>query len=252
MTEQTQGQASQSAEDQPAEQAKEYKFTPEQLKSIKKFRLAMVPFRFILAMTFFSLIVGGPRRFFSETAGLIFAILFGSLLLVERIFQTPDLGGKRKDQGSAAVLWGSFGLAYLLALVDYYWVRPHWFILEWNWIYPGVAIGCYVVGQFLRVTAIRTLGRFFTISVRLHDGHRVVKDGIYSIIRHPAYTGLWLVNLGFISVFASVFSFAAFFVLGLPALIYRIKVEEQMLVEEFGQEYRDYCTKTKRLIPFIY
>ncbi|MBW1808005.1 MAG: isoprenylcysteine carboxylmethyltransferase family protein [Deltaproteobacteria bacterium] len=238
--------------EQAPEQAKEYKFTPEQLKSIKKFRLAMVPFRMILALTFFSMIVGGPRRFFSETPGLIFAILFSLLLLVERIFQAPDIGGKRKDQGSALFLWSSFGLAYLLALVDYYWVRPHWFILEWNWIYPIVAVSCYVVGQTLRVTAIRTLGRFFTISVRLHDGHRVVKQGIYSVIRHPAYTGLWLVNLGFISVFASVFSFAAFFLLGLPALVYRIKIEEQMLVDEFGQEYKDYCTKTKRLIPFIY
>jgi protein-S-isoprenylcysteine O-methyltransferase Ste14 len=33
---------------------------------------------------------------------------------------------------------------------------------------------------------------------------------------------------------------------------HRLIFEERMLVEEFGDEYRDYMKKTWRLIPFIY
>jgi len=47
-------------------------------------------------------------------------------------------------------------------------------------------------------------------------------------------------------------AFAVYFLLGTPGLIYRIRVEEQMLIDQFGDEYRTYMRKTKRLIPFIY
>ncbi len=237
------------------DQPKEIKFTAEQLKTIKKFRLAMVPFRLILALSFFCLLAGGFRRFFEETPGQVFAGLFACLLIVERIFQAPDAGGQRRDKGSAAVLWITFGLSYVLGLVDFYWISPHWpqwRILGYDWYWPAAGAALYVTGQLIRVVAIRTLGRFFTISVRLHDEHKVVQHGIYRRVRHPAYSGLWLINLGFVTVFASPLAFAVYFLLGTPGLIYRIRVEEQMLIDQFGDEYRTYMRKTKRLIPFIY
>jgi protein-S-isoprenylcysteine O-methyltransferase Ste14 len=234
------------------EQPKEYKFTEEQLKFIKKFRLIMVPFRLILAATFFSMITGGFRRFFSETPGQLFIGLFACMVITERIFQAPDAGGKRKDQGSAAVLWVAFGVAYVVGMVDHYWIRPHWHILEWHWYWAVAGAGFYLIGQFIRVMAIRTLGRFFTISVRLHEEHKVIQEGPYRYIRHPAYTGLYIINLGFVTLFGSVFAFGVFFLFGLPGLLYRIKVEEQMLTEQFGEEYLEYMRKTKRLVPFVF
>jgi len=38
----------------------------------------------------------------------------------------------------------------------------------------------------------------------------------------------------------------------IPLMLYRIKIEEKMLIEKFGDEYRQYMEKTKKLIPFIY
>lgn len=238
-----------------ADQNRQVKFTAEQLKTIKKFRLAMIPFRLILALAFFSLIAGGFRRLFGHLPGQVFAVLFGCMIVVERIFQAPDAGGQRKDKGSAALLWVSFGLSYVLGMVDYYWISPHWpqwRIFNYAWYWPAAGGGLYLIGQIIRVIAIRTLGRFFTISVRVHDEHQVVQHGIYRYIRHPAYTGLWLINLGFVTLFASPLAYAAYLVFGTPGLIYRILVEEQMLVEQFGDEYRAYMRKTKRLIPFIF
>jgi len=37
-----------------------------------------------------------------------------------------------------------------------------------------------------------------------------------------------------------------------PLTLYRIGVEERMLIERFGDEYREYMKKTKKIIPFIY
>ncbi len=236
----------------------EYKFTPEDLAKLKKFRLIMLPFRVIIAGMFFALLVGGPRRLFSEVPGSVFILLFALQLLVERIFQAPDAGGERKDKRSAAWMWVGFGFAYFLGLIDFYWIRPwlqvnhpEWIVFEWNWWWIAAGATMYVAGQFIRVTAIRSLGRFFTISVRLHEEHQLIQEGLYSLIRHPAYTGFFFINLGFITLFASALAYSVFFFVGIPALAYRIRVEEKMLGDEFGEVYQAYSRKTKRLIPFL-
>jgi len=38
----------------------------------------------------------------------------------------------------------------------------------------------------------------------------------------------------------------------IPCFLYRIKIEESMLIKKFGDEYREYTEKTKKIIPFIY
>lgn len=79
---------------------------------------------------------------------------------------------------------------------------------------------------------------------------RVVKTGVYRYIRHPQYTGLFLLTIGMILEWAT-----------LPMLLmwpvifymyYRLaKREEKDMVQEFGEEYRLYMDKTKMFIPFI-
>jgi protein-S-isoprenylcysteine O-methyltransferase Ste14 len=227
------------------------KLTEEQLRFIKQLRLLAVPLRLVLGLTFFSLIAGGWGRFFAQLPGAVFALLFCAMVITERLVQTPDVGGERKDRGSVVFLWVGFGLAYAAAIADYYWLRPHWAPWPWNvyWVLAGVAL--YIIGQLIRVMAIRTLGRFFTISVRRHQGHRVVTDGPYRLVRHPAYSGLWLMAVGFILVFASLPALVYFLLVGTGALLYRIKVEEKMLLETFGDEYRNYMKRTRRLIPGV-
>jgi len=51
--------------------------------------------------------------------------------------------------------------------------------------------------------------------------------------------------------FSSIYGF--FLMLGLiPCVIYRIKIEEKMLIKKFGTEYMEYAKRTKKLIPHIY
>ena len=227
------------------------KLTEEQLRFIKQLRLLAVPFRLVLGLTFFSLIAGGWGRFFSQLPGAVFALLFCAMVIIERLVQAPDVGGERKDRGSVVFLWVGFGMAYAAAIADYYWLRPHWAPWSWNVYWLAAGVGLYLVGQTIRVVAIRTLGRFFTISVRRHENHRVITEGPYRLVRHPAYSGLWLMAVGYVSLFASALVLAYFLLIGTGALLYRIRVEEKMLLETFGDEYRQYMKRTRRLVPWV-
>lgn len=235
-----------------AESLRDGKFSEAQLERLRRFKLWMTPVRLVIALSIFSLAAGGPKRFFSETPGQVFAVMFSIFVVLERFFQAPDFGGKGKDQGSILLGWIAFGGAYALSIADWYLIRPRWTLLEWNWWWL-LAGGVLVVGgSILRVIAIRALGRFFTTRVRLHEGQKLIQAGLYKYVRHPAYTGLLLGTLGCVSIFASVLGYGAFVLMVIPAMLYRIRVEEVALADQFGDEYTDYCRKTKRLIPFIY
>jgi protein-S-isoprenylcysteine O-methyltransferase Ste14 len=96
------------------------------------------------------------------------------------------------------------------------------------------------------------LGRFFTVNVTIRDDHKLIQSGFYKYLRHPSYTGSLLSFLGFGLSLDNWLSLAIIFLPTLFAFIYRMKVEENVLSEQFGEQYQDYILKTKRIIPFIY
>lgn len=107
-------------------------------------------------------------------------------------------------------------------------------------------------GLGIRWTAINTLGRFFNGKVLIKTDHQLVRDGLYKHLRHPSYTGALIAHLGLGLAFSNWFSLglssAPFFI----AAIYRMHVEEQALMDAFGEEYQIYSKDTKRLIPKLY
>jgi protein-S-isoprenylcysteine O-methyltransferase len=109
-----------------------------------------------------------------------------------------------------------------------------------------------VAGTALRWAAIRALWSYFTVNVSILEGQRVVRRGLYAVVRHPSYTGLLLRYLGFGLAFANCLSAALVFLPLLCATVYRIRVEEKALREHFGEEYAAYASETKRLVPGIY
>ena len=56
--------------------------------------------------------------------------------------------------------------------------------------------GLLVVGIIIRWSAIYTLGKYFTGTVMIKDDHRLVQNGLYRYLRHPAYAGALLAHLG--------------------------------------------------------
>jgi protein-S-isoprenylcysteine O-methyltransferase Ste14 len=123
-----------------------------------------------------------------------------------------------------------------------------------NWlIAPGVVqyLGLLLIpaGLGLRVWAISKLGRFFARMVQIEPDHHLITDGPYRWIRHPAYTGMILIYLGIALAIGTWLGAALTLGLVLAASLYRIRLEEQVLVEAFGNAYQDYMKRTWRLLP---
>lgn len=120
-----------------------------------------------------------------------------------------------------------------------------------RWVFP-LGLFLIVAGLIVRWTAVFTLRHYFTSNVRILPEHRLVQSGPYRFIRHPAYSGALLSFLGLGLVFANWLSLLIIFVPVTAAFLYRIRVEEAALREAFGETYRAYCRKTRRLIPGVY
>jgi protein-S-isoprenylcysteine O-methyltransferase Ste14 len=109
-----------------------------------------------------------------------------------------------------------------------------------------------VLGVALRTWAILTLGRLFKFVVVIQDGHHVVDSGPYRFVRHPSYTGGLLALAGAGIALGNWISIVAAAGVPLLAILIRIAVEEARLTRDLGDDYRNYASHTKRLIPGIW
>jgi protein-S-isoprenylcysteine O-methyltransferase Ste14 len=114
----------------------------------------------------------------------------------------------------------------------------------------GVAI--MLAGMALRFWAVATLGIAFRTTIETDGNQKVIRNGPYKRIRHPAYSGWLLMCLGYGISLQNWLSVLAAVILPLTALLYRIHVEEPVLASAFGSEYVDYQKHTKKLIPWIW
>ncbi len=155
-----------------------------------------------------------------------------------------------RDRGSRTLFWCVIGagLAAGTALQAVPFARIR---MPEPWLL-GLSLFFLVIGLTIRWAAILTLGRFFSTSVSIQQDHRLVRAGLFRLVRHPSYSGLLLLFIGMAFSFGNWLSFAVILVPFLTALLYRIRVEEDALVEALGQDYLEYCRTTKRLVPGLY
>jgi protein-S-isoprenylcysteine O-methyltransferase Ste14 len=159
-------------------------------------------------------------------------------------------GAQLRDKGSRAVVAGTIGLGILLCLLLPH-VVPATTITSASGFVFGSGVALVYAGLAFRLYAITVLGRYFTPSVAVIADQQVVEDGPYKLIRHPAYTGLLIMFLGFGLGSTNWLSLLALMGCVLLGLSYRIHVEERVLQEHLGQQYQEYMRRTKRLIPFV-
>jgi protein-S-isoprenylcysteine O-methyltransferase Ste14 len=117
---------------------------------------------------------------------------------------------------------------------------------------PYFGLILITAGMLFRFISVWSLGRFFTVDVTIRTNHKLKKDGVYRIIRHPSYAASILSFIGF---GISLNNWLSLLIISVPvtfAMLYRIKIEEKMLLNQFGAAYADYMKRTKRLIPWIF
>lgn len=110
----------------------------------------------------------------------------------------------------------------------------------------------FIAGMSLRWTAILQLKHAFTVKISIIENHTLHTKGVYSIIRHPSYTGLMLYYAGLGLLLGNALSFLMLIGVNALVLTTRIQKEERVLAENFGSEWDLYVSKTYRLIPYIF
>ena len=109
-----------------------------------------------------------------------------------------------------------------------------------------------LVGGLLFFAAVRALGRHMTPAIQLQEGHRLVREGPYRFIRHPAYTAIITGASGLSVLYlSSILALITVVLVGMA--VYRAHLEEGLLSssEGFGETYRAYMGRTGRFLPRI-
>ncbi|HEY6073282.1 MAG TPA: isoprenylcysteine carboxylmethyltransferase family protein [Anaerolineales bacterium] len=113
--------------------------------------------------------------------------------------------------------------------------------------YAGLVI--MISGFLFRSWAMLSLGRYFSRVVEIENGHHLITTGPYRYVRHPAYTGMLMIFLGaLLGIGTWAGALFGMLVLG-AATLYRIRVEEKVLLQQFGEEYLQYGARRGRLLP---
>ena len=109
-----------------------------------------------------------------------------------------------------------------------------------------------VVGSiWMVVAAVRTLGRQWSLTARVIEGHELMTAGPYRLVRHPIYSGM----LGMLA--ATGIALTPWWWLPIGVAVYvagtlvRTRAEEGLLREQFGAAYDAYAARVSALIPFI-
>lgn len=131
------------------------------------------------------------------------------------------------------------------ALVEYFWTAHR---LDAPWFLAGVA--CAIASFVIRRRAIAALGRFWSLHVEIRSEHQFVQTGPFRWVRHPTYFSMLLELLAVTLILKATLCLALVPLLYLPALAYRLHLEEPALIAKFGDAYRAYMQSTPAFLPY--
>jgi protein-S-isoprenylcysteine O-methyltransferase Ste14 len=124
-----------------------------------------------------------------------------------------------------------------------------YFLPAWSgWI--GVAIFGFALWLLWRSHV--DLGLNWMTTAQIREDHGLVIRGVFRNIRHPMYTAhlWWAVAQALL--LPNWIAGLSFLVFSLPLYMVRVPLEEQMMLEQFGEEYRKYMKRTRRIIPRLF
>lgn len=107
-----------------------------------------------------------------------------------------------------------------------------------------------IVGVMISIVARRTISTNWSSNIDIKKDHELKTDGIYAYARHPIYTGVSSMAIGTVLVYQSLGSLLICIIV-IAFFTYKIRQEEELLMEHFPKAYTAYKKRTKALIPFI-
>jgi protein-S-isoprenylcysteine O-methyltransferase Ste14 len=109
----------------------------------------------------------------------------------------------------------------------------------------------FVIGLTIMCWGQVTLFRNYSGTVVIHEGHELVTHGIYRYVRNPMYLGMIIALIIGLPLYVASLRALLVSLLLIPILLNRIRLEEELLTDYFGEKYLDYKRKTKRIIPGV-
>jgi len=153
---------------------------------------------------------------------------------------------------------GRWRLVFFVILVGYFAVRLRFLHAAWMngvvWqrtLATGLAADAIALaGLAVMLWARVVLGRNWSADVTLKEGHELITGGPYRWVRHPIYSGLLLLALGW-AVWRGQWS--GFWGLAVLVVLLLIKArsEEQLMIQHFGDAYLGYKARVKALVPYV-
>ena len=194
-----------------------------------------------------SIIISNIPEYFGLTGFILWAV-------IERYFYISGLQqteGDTKDKGTyylISICWYTTMLASFLDAFYFNWTPRDLGLSQLRWL----GIPLIMIGLAIRIVARKALGEQYSARVETSKSHQLITNGIYSRLRHPAYLGSLSLFVGIPLSLWSIPGLAIALLGGIPAIFYRISIEEKMLAERFGEDYSQYCDNTWKLLPFIW
>lgn len=144
------------------------------------------------------------------------------------------------EPGDQSFWWLTVGIAavFFLSPLDFLYLRAN----------GSPAVWLEIAGASLAVLG----GLLFLWARRSRTEQLLRRSGPYRLLRYPAYTGYLLAGLGLALGYASLWGAAALLLILLPAVLWRIRLEERLLWVNFGAQFAEYASRTKRLIPGVW
>jgi protein-S-isoprenylcysteine O-methyltransferase Ste14 len=218
------------------------------------FLLAIAPLLAVaLALLGIKTLPGNPLGWFLLLIGMgyVTALILVLAVRPQRLWEA-QVGGTtaQEEQGDRSFWFFTLGMIAVFYLSPWEYLSLPARLPRNEWMsYGGLALVAF--GTLLFVWARRALGKNYSGHLSVKTGQTLVQSGPYRLIRHPAYAGYLLMALGISLGYSSLAGLASFVFVLLPSLAYRISKEENLLSQYYGEAYRQYKLRTKRLIPWI-
>lgn len=124
-------------------------------------------------------------------------------------------------------------------------VLSHTSAVQWTGVLLAMA------GAALAILARLFLGANWSGRVTIKQGHELIRKGPYHVVRHPIYSGLLLAAIGTAVAFGAIRHLLAIPLVFVGFWV-KIRVEEHLLTQEFGEQYAAYRREVRgAIIPYI-
>ncbi len=189
---------------------------------------------------------------FNTTFKIVYFVLFMVISTVRKYFTSRQRKKgmvKERRTGLEIFFLVINGIGMIIPLIYVFTSKldfANYYMPDWVGWFGAVII---LDATWLLYLSHRDLGRHWTVTVGLREGHQLITTGIYRYMRHPMYAAHLVWAIGQILLLHNWIAGYSFIITMLPFYFYRSKREEEMLIDEFGEEYVIYKRKTGALFP---